>query len=151
MTPQVLERTAARVVLVDRDDRVLLIHGHDPARPERGWYWFTPGGGLEPGETLAQGAVREVQEETGLVLPEPALGPVVAESRIEFGFEDLLVRQHNRFFVVRVDAFEVDTSGWEPAEQRAQGEVRWWPRADLATTAETVYPEDLLEIIGRAG
>jgi len=43
--------------------RVLLVRrGHEPLKGE----WSLPGGALELGETLQQGVVREVLEETGL-------------------------------------------------------------------------------------
>jgi 8-oxo-dGTP pyrophosphatase MutT (NUDIX family) len=58
--------------LLDPEDRVLLIHARDPDAPEHQW-WELPGGGVDPGETLTDTAIREVAEETGLVLK--ALGP----------------------------------------------------------------------------
>ena len=61
-----LDREAARVLLLDGSDRLLLFRGCDPADRDRGQWWFTPGGGLDPGETYEQGARREVLEETGL-------------------------------------------------------------------------------------
>lgn len=145
-----LEREAVRVVLVDHDDRVLLVEGHDPGRPEIGWYWFTVGGGLDPGEGRLDGALREVHEETGLRLDADRLGPVRRSEDLEFGFEALLVRQHQTFHLVRVDAFEPDTSGWEETEVRAQRGLRWWPLAELRTTTETVYPVDLAELVDEA-
>ena len=47
-------------VIFDEAGRVLL-----ERRSDCGW-WCLPGGSLDPGETLAQGAVREAKEETGL-------------------------------------------------------------------------------------
>ncbi|TML29501.1 MAG: NUDIX domain-containing protein, partial [Actinobacteria bacterium] len=61
---EAIPRRASRVLVVDEAGRVLLFHGFDPARPEHG-YWFTVGGGLDPGESAVQGAVRELFEETG--------------------------------------------------------------------------------------
>lgn len=56
---------AASAVLVDDDGRVLLVkRGH---APQQGC-WSVPGGRVEPGETPAEAAVREVFEETGLVV-----------------------------------------------------------------------------------
>ena len=55
----------ARAAVFDRDGRVFLVkHSY-----LRGWH--LPGGGVEPGETLAEAARREVQEETGLRLTGP--------------------------------------------------------------------------------
>ena len=58
-------RVAARVLLVDPAGRLLLFQGFDPHVPDES-FWFTAGGGLEPGEELLAGAQRELREETGL-------------------------------------------------------------------------------------
>ncbi len=149
-TDAVRDRVAARVVLVDEQDRVLLVEGHDPARPEQGWYWFTVGGGIDVGESVEQAAVRETREETGLVLDVDALGPVVRADTVEFAFEQWRLRQHQRFFVVRVRAFEPDRSGWMDLEVRSQRGMRWWTLDELRTTAATVYPADLAELVEAA-
>ena len=50
-------RIGARVLLLDRNDQVLLIHAHDPDQPDHHW-WELPGGGADPGEPLAHTAGR---------------------------------------------------------------------------------------------
>ena len=51
--------------VVVHEGRVLLIRrGKEPMKGR----WTLPGGALELGETLAEGTVREVQEETGLIV-----------------------------------------------------------------------------------
>ena len=52
-----------RVLVVSRG-RLLLVR-HEEREAGRSW-WVLPGGGRERGETLAQAAVREVYEETGV-------------------------------------------------------------------------------------
>ena len=63
----------AMVVLRDREDRYAVVWS--PRREE----WSTPGGGREPGESVRECAVREVREETGLVIDPEVLEPVGAE------------------------------------------------------------------------
>src|SRR5690606_42109346 len=54
----------------------------DVDQPHRSW-WFTVGGGIDPGETPHQAAVRELFEETGLRLdPAELVGPVIVRSAV---------------------------------------------------------------------
>ena len=61
-------------VITDARGRLLLIkRGHEPGAG----LWSLPGGRVEPGETDAEALVREMREETGLVVkPGPLLGRV---------------------------------------------------------------------------
>ena len=138
---------AARVVLVDDGGRVLLFRGVDPARPEAGTWWITPGGGAEDGESLTQTARREALEETGQVLPED-LGPVILTKTDEFSFDGQEYRQTNHFFRVQVAHPQVDYSGWTDGERQTLHTHRWWTPDELRRTSETVFPEELLQLLG---
>ncbi|RQW82045.1 NUDIX hydrolase [Micromonospora globispora] len=135
-------RRAARVLLVDAADRVLLFAGTDPARPGHD-YWFTPGGGLDPGESPAEGAARELAEETGLRLAPVKLGAPVWSETVEFPFDGVWYRQEQEFFLVRVPAWEVDTAGFNEIERASVVGHRWWTVAELTATTERYYPPDL--------
>ena len=142
----IVERDAARALLI-ADDAVLLIRACDPAQPERGEWWLTPGGGIEPGESPEAAVVREVFEETGLVVTPEAVGPVVATRVSEFEFDERHYRQRDHFFALRVDWFEPEIGGWDLTEQRALLEPRWWRVGEVEAMADTLYPVELAAVV----
>lgn len=143
---QPLPRRAARVLLLDADGRLLMFRGTDPGRPGSR-YWFTPGGGLEPGETMVEGAIREVREETGLGLTPAELGEPVWHNTVDFPFDLRWYRQEQDFFLVRVASWEVTMVGFDAEELRSIDTFHWWPLADLESTAEEVHPPGLAGLV----
>lgn len=142
-------RNTARVLLVDDDQRVLLFRCWlDADREGRGPMWITPGGGVEPGESLAEAAVREMREETGLSLAEADLGPVVARSSGEWGWKRRYFAVDS-FFYVRVPTLSVDTAGFQPEEHRLLSAHRWWSRSEIGAATEPVLPIGLRPLLDR--
>ncbi|GAB3622910.1 NUDIX hydrolase [Mariniluteicoccus endophyticus] len=141
-------RTAVRLVVLAGDE-VLLFADSDPGLPEQAW-WVTPGGGIDPGETPAQAAVRELQEETGLVIEEDRLvGPVSRRVAVH-GYSDQVLEQAEDFYVVRCELFEVDESGHTEDEQLTLRGWRWWTLEELRTTDEWIWPSYLSELVSLA-
>jgi 8-oxo-dGTP pyrophosphatase MutT (NUDIX family) len=140
--PQPLDRITGRVLVLDRDGRVLLFQGFDPAEPDR-HRWFTPGGGLEPGETPREAAARELLEETGLAVEPEALGEPVFQDLAEFSFDGVPLRQHNHFYRLHTEPFEVSVAGFDDIEQRTHLGYRWWSAEELSQTADIFFPVEL--------
>lgn len=139
-------RTVARVVLLDPQDRILLMHGFEPEDPGTTW-WFTPGGGLEGDENHEEAARRELVEETGITDVE--LGPVLWKRRCSFPFDGRRWEQDEWYFLARTERTATDLGGLTDLERRSITGLRWWTSAELRATRETVYPTKLAELLRR--
>ena len=142
-------RRAARVILLDEADRVLLVRGHDVDQPERSW-WFTVGGGIDAGETARQAAVRELHEETGItVRPDDLVGPVYTRQAL-FDFYARWCRQDEEFFVARVHSAglpALSREQWTELEADVLDELRWWPVDELQSVHIEVFPAGLPNLV----
>lgn len=135
-------RRAVRALLLDPEERLLLLCGHDPSNPGRSTFWFTVGGGLEPGEDPEVGLRREIFEEVGL--RNVRLGPPVWLLRNRFTFNGVDYDQENVFYLARTDLTDIDRSGQEPTEEEAILEARWWRLEELRRTTDQLYPRPLV-------
>lgn len=112
--------------------------------------WITPGGGIEPGESPAEAAVREFLEETGIAIDVASLGNPVAVTRGEWTFRGQRLYSVDWFFAWRSPRFEPSTLGWSPLEHELHAAWRWWHPDDLERTSEAVLPADIASVARRA-
>lgn len=99
-----------RVLVMDAQQRLLLVrHGYAPG-------WHMPGGAVDPGETIAEAAVRELAEETGVVGDEASL-------RLHGVFFNPAFGGRDHVAVLRVQRFAL---GPEPAPNREIAERGWF-------------------------
>jgi 8-oxo-dGTP pyrophosphatase MutT (NUDIX family) len=137
------DRPAARVVCVDADGRVLLVHWRDHV--SGGAVWEPPGGGIDPGETALEAAARELAEETGLP------GSAVCDRwvSVERDFTWLGVRyvKTEPFYLARfgTSAPAVDPGELTEEEVRAYLGYRWFAADELPGSVE---PPELGRVIG---
>lgn len=141
----VIERRVGRVILIGPNRRTLMFRGGDPHRPEDGTWWFTPGGGVDPGETTEEAARRELVEETGIT--EFDWGGLIARRRSEFQFMGATIHNDSDLFVVYTEVEAIDPSGWMPLEVETVVEYRWLNAEELKRLAEPVYPALLIDVL----
>lgn len=107
-------------VVIDGTKVLLVRRGQEPLKGE----WSLPGGALELGETLQQGVVREVLEETGLIVVPGGIIEIL--DRISPGEASGRIRYH----YVLID-FVCRVTGGALASASDAEEVRWVERDQL--------------------
>ena len=145
MTVSGVHRLTSRVLLFDRDGRILLFltTAPDTSGVAR---WITPGGGVDPGESHLEGALRELREETGLVLD--SLGePVWAHDFAATWDAADHDTGHAEFYTATVDAFEPSSAEWTDEERVDVLAHRWWSAEELESSGEPFEPAELTRLI----
>jgi 8-oxo-dGTP pyrophosphatase MutT (NUDIX family) len=136
-------RRAVRAVVLDSDERVLLVRFDFGDR----LVWATPGGGIEEGETDEHALRRELREEAGLESFE--LGPLVwtrtHEVPLAGGRWD---GQTERCYLVRTPRFEpMPRLTWSELRQEGMTAVRWWTSDELVTSDTLFAPRRLPALV----
>ncbi|KQS73179.1 NUDIX hydrolase [Modestobacter sp. Leaf380] len=149
MTPPWV-RPTARVLVLSPAGRVLLLGARltaPDAVPGDVLFWYTPGGGVEAGESLRVAAARELAEEVGLVVEPTALeGPVWLRRHLG-SFGDRVVDSRETFFVLRDVEHVVDASGRTELELLGDEPHRWWSVEEVAAGPAAFAPGDLATLL----
>lgn len=133
-------RHAARALVLDPDGRVLLVRFVNPDTGEE--FWTTPGGGIDPGESLEDAIGRELREETGLT--DAPIGPVIWTRREVFPWAGRTLDQREQVVLVRAPAFEPRPGlGARRLAAEDVHEVRWWTLDELERSEAVFYPTRL--------
>lgn len=130
-----------RVVICDTEGKVLMVRQSHENRQ----IWMVPGGGIEAGETSREAAVREVEEETGLVIEVGALLWHVEDVSEERG------QRFVNFFLGKIVGGQL-AMGSDPefdGENQVLREVGFFSLEEISQM-ETVYPTYLKTELGKA-
>jgi 8-oxo-dGTP pyrophosphatase MutT (NUDIX family) len=143
-------RPSARVVVLDPSGRILLFGSRlvDPAVPPGDvLFWYTPGGGVEDGESLRQAAARELAEEIGLVVPPAALeGPVWLRRHIG-PFAGVDIDNRETYCALRDVVHQVAPGELTELEVLAAEPHRWWSLGEIAAGDAEFAPRELAALL----
>jgi 8-oxo-dGTP pyrophosphatase MutT (NUDIX family) len=150
MTDRIWVRPSARVIVLDPAGRILLFGSRlvDPAVPPGDvLFWYTPGGGVEEGESLRQAAGRELAEEIGLVVDPQALEGPVWLRRFVGPFAGVDIDNRETYFVLRDVVHEVAPGELTELEVLAAEPHRWWSLEEIAASGEEFAPRELAAVL----
>lgn len=147
----VLEREVVRLVVLDVDSRVLLLKTRNATEPGGEVVWQLPGGGIEPGESWTEAAVRELREETGLDIDADLLEEPCWRRTATYRYRGARRLQHERIATVRVPQRqpEVTSFGQDGDESDDCIGARWWLPPEIMNSTERFYPGRLPSLLSK--
>jgi 8-oxo-dGTP pyrophosphatase MutT (NUDIX family) len=127
-------RTGIRALVVDPNERIVLVRFAFPARS----LWAAPGGGVEEGEDDTATLARELREELGLELAGPVGACVWVRTHIfPMSRWD---GQTERFYLVRTPPFAIRPAlSAEELRDEAVTALRWWTLDELEAATDVDF------------
>jgi 8-oxo-dGTP pyrophosphatase MutT (NUDIX family) len=143
----VQQRPSSRLLVLNREKQLLLFRFEHRSGPLAGHvFWATPGGGLNAGESFEDAAGRELYEEVGIKLDHP--GPQIAQRTARFALPTgEPVEADERYFLIDAENNVVSAEHLTELEREVMVANRWWSQAELQSTPERIWPEDLAQIL----
>lgn len=140
-----VERAAVRLLVLDANESVLLLHTRDLTDDTFGTAWELPGGGVEPGESFFAAAARELREETGLDLIDGSLAAPTWRRDVVYTYRGERRLQHESIAVARLSLVEpsILTSLRVAFEAEDHFEYRWWRQQEIIVSEERFFPRSL--------
>lgn len=134
-------RKSSRVVMLNDHEEIFMFRHTGRTRT----YWVLPGGGVDPGESWEQAALREMWEETGIT--GATLGPLLWTRRARTTYAGEPVLQDERYYLVRVGLPEYTNANQMADEKRTYTAAHWWSLPEMRATTEVLYPERLADLM----
>lgn len=113
---------AVQAIIVDAQGRLLLLSS--PLRNGANG-WQTVSGGLEAGETILEGVLREVAEEAG---PDVQVEPLAVIHARSFHYDDQIPNMIGVYYALRYEGGAV-----VPGDDMADAVAHWWELGKLET------------------
>lgn len=141
-------RLASRALILDSEDRFLLFLSHFDPGSGLDPRWVFPGGGIESGETPLDCIIREIHEETGLLVSASQIEDL--NYVISHQMEDQRVHDSGEafFFQLRIATqFEPSKEFWTENEHRDTVMHRWWSIEEVVQEQPWIGPDGVIDFL----
>ncbi len=142
-------RHSVKILLFNQNQELLLLCADDPQITNvdgkyYGKFWFTPGGEIEPVETLLQAAIRELNEETGFKDTDVIFGPVVWFGEFELKLKGILTQLKQKFMVAhlkpQIDCKTITLKNLTQREKKMIQKHQWFSIEQIYNSTEPIFP-----------
>ncbi len=145
-------KNSIRVLLFNPQNEILLMKINDPStKASNGQYygpfWALIGGGIEPGESLQEAAIREIYEETGIRDQEIKLGPVVWYGEFQLFQDGILNHLKQSFIVAQTQKVQMTLENLTLEEQNIVEKLAWFSFDQIKNCNEVIYPVALVDYL----
>lgn len=143
-----ITRKSARAIVLNKQNQIFLFRYTFDFFAENDSIWITPGGALDEGESFEEALERELFEELGIKLTEPALFIFYRTPFYELKSGET-VRSEERFYLVYSDETEFSYNGWTESENKRMTAGKWWSVEEIRQSEEKFFSEDVVGILDR--
>ena len=135
--PFAASAVALQAVIVNEQEQILLLNN-----PRRNRGWQVVSGALEAGETILDGALREVGEEVGSAVRVRPLGVLHAQT---FHYDENVQFMIGIYYLMLYDGGKI-----VPGDDMVGSAFRWWGLKDLADETIQFHPSTIPWMLRRA-
>jgi len=143
-----LTRKSSRAIVLNKQNQIFLFRYTFDFFAEMESIWITPGGALDEGENFEEALKRELFEEMGIKLTEPAMFVFYRTPLYELK-DGETVRSEERFYLVRLDETEFSYDGWTESENKRMNAGKWWSVEEIKASGEKFFSENIVGILER--
>lgn len=143
-----LTRKSSRAIVLNKQNQIFLFRYTFDFFAEMESIWITPGGALDEGESFEEALKRELFEEMGIKLTEPAMFVFYRTPLYELK-DGETVRSEERFYLVRLDETEFSYANWTESENKRMTAGKWWSVGKIRQSEEKFFSENIVGILER--
>ena len=145
-------RKSVKVLLLNEENQLLLMHIDDPKTTTikgkyHGSFWNPLGGAIEKNESLREAAIREVWEESSIILSKNNFGPIVWYGEVDLILNGTPTKIQQTFIVAKTLLKKFSLKNLTSSEKNVVKKLKWFSLKDLYNCEEVIYPVVLIDHI----